>query len=63
MPVKQNPKFEYLNPKQTGAKMNSKIRKSKTVNSIRPVWNIVFFDHLNLFRVSSFGFRILIRTA
>ena len=37
-----------------------KIRKSKTVNSILPVWSIVvvlFFIILNLFRASCFEFR------
>ncbi|HUF43259.1 MAG TPA: hypothetical protein VMR20_14990, partial [Verrucomicrobiae bacterium] len=39
-----------------------KIRKSKTANSIHPVWNILvalFFIILNLFRISDFEFRIL----
>jgi hypothetical protein len=38
-----------------------KIRKSKTVNSILPVWNIVivlFFIILNLFRISDFVLRV-----
>jgi len=31
-PVKQNPKSEYRNPKQTEAKINPKFGKSKTPN-------------------------------
>jgi hypothetical protein len=51
----QNPKSEYRNPKQTGAKINPKSGKSKTSN---PIWTRFEFLVFGSFEfVSSFGFR------
>jgi len=51
-PAKQNPKSEYRNPKQIqNLNSNYEIRN-------RLVWNFLIFDHLKLFRISDFEFRI-----
>jgi hypothetical protein len=57
--LRKNPKSEARNSKQTEAKINPKPRKSKTSNPILAVWNIAFFGHLDLFRISNFVLRIL----
>jgi hypothetical protein len=46
------------NPKQTQRQINLKSGKSKTPNANQVVWNILVFfsDHLNLVRISKFGF-------
>jgi len=51
-----NPKFEARNPKQNDSQINLKSGKYKT--RIRLVWNFLNFDHLKLFRISDFEFRI-----
>jgi len=51
-PAKQNPKSEYRNPKQPkDLNPNYEIRNEL-------VWNFLIFDHLKLFRISDFEFRI-----
>jgi hypothetical protein len=50
--VKQNPKSEYRNPKQT------ETRKTKIQNPKRARLEFSDFDHLNLFRISDFVLRI-----
>jgi len=62
-PKNQNSKSQYRNPKQTHRQMKSKLGKSKTLNSIPPIWSIVvvlFFIILNLFRISNFDIRIFV---
>jgi hypothetical protein len=44
--VKQNPKSEYRNPKQT------KTPKNEIQNPKLARYNFLYFDHLNLFRIS-----------
>jgi hypothetical protein len=52
----ENPKSEYRNPKQTGAKINPKPGKSKTSN---PIWACLEFVVFGSFGfVSDFEFRI-----
>jgi hypothetical protein len=51
-PAKQNSKSEYQNPKQT-QRFKFQLRNPK-----RFVWNFPIFDHLKLFRISDFEFRI-----
>jgi hypothetical protein len=47
----RNPNIEIRNKQP-------KPEKSKTLTPNEPVWTIVFFDHLNLFRISDFELRI-----
>ena len=61
----KNPKLEYRNTKQTKKlKFELRIPKSETGAKRIPkslnefVSHFVFFDHLNLFRVSDFEFRV-----
>jgi hypothetical protein len=55
----QNPKSEYRNPKQTRVKQ-TQTREIQTLNPNEPVWNIARLDHLSLFRISDFEFRIFV---
>ena len=56
-PTRVNPKSEYRNSKQTGAKINPKPENPKPRIRFGLVWNLPCLDHSNLFRASCFGFR------
>jgi len=49
----QNPKSEARNPKQNET-LKSETEKIETGSEL--VWNFMFFDHLDLFRISDFEF-------
>jgi len=48
-PATENPKSEYRNPKQT-----QRTREIQNTNPKHPVWNLLIFEHLDLFRISDF---------
>jgi hypothetical protein len=48
----ENPKFEFLNSKQTAKRMSNWENPKRRIQ--KAVWNLVFFGHLNLFRASDF---------
>ena len=52
---KQNPKSEARNPKNRSTQTSNP--KIEIRNDL--VWNLVLFDHLDLFRISDFEFRLL----
>ena len=54
-PVKQNPKSEYRNPKQTGSQINLKSGKSKALNPNEASFEFYYFWLFEF--VSDFGFR------
>jgi len=54
----ENPKSEARKmprgPKQTQSQIELKTEKIQNANPKQSVWNIAFFEHLNLFRISKF---------
>jgi len=57
--LKQNPKSEYRNPKQTNSQINPKSKKFQNPEfDASRLEHCSFFDHLELFRISDFEFRV-----